>query len=244
MTKRIFGAAAALAIAVALPLAARQQSQQAQQGQQPPPQGQRPAMKPADIEARLAKLKAELGLDETQVAAIRKILENAGGPGMAGGPGGQGARGARGEQMNQRGGQRMGNPPAGGPPGGGMRGMGGGMMGGMMGGRIDREVEAVLKEAQIPKFRALRKAEQVDQNLSQLTRQLTLTPVQVAKIKPILAASIDKEAALMDVPEGGTPDFEIIRALRDKRDADISAVLTPEQKKIYDESRQQGFRRR
>lgn len=233
MAKKIIGTVVALAVLSVLPaLAAQQQTQQA-----PPP-----GMKAANVEARLAKWKAELGLDETQVAAIKKILENPGGPG---GPGGQGVRGGRGDRTPLRGGERMGNPPAGGFPAGGMRGgMGGMMMGGMMGGRVDREVEAVLKEAQVPKFRALRKAEQVDLNLSQLTRQLTITPAQAAKIKPILAASVDKETALMDVPEGETPDFEVIRALRDKRDADISALLTPEQKKIFQESRQQGLRRR
>jgi len=240
MMKKIFGAIVVLTFLAALPLSAQQTAQQAQQGQ-------RPAFKPVDVAARLAKWKAELGLDETQTAAIKKILESSPGPGMGGGPGGQGVRGGAGDQANVRGGQRMGDPAAGGPPGGVMRGgMGGGMMmGGMMGGRADREIEAVLKEAQIPKFRALRKAEQVDQNLAQLTRQLTLTPAQAAKIKPILAASIDKEAALMDVPEGETADFKALQALRDRRAADISAVLTPDQKKIYEESRQMGgFRRR
>ena len=239
MTKKISAALLALTVLATLTLAA---------GQPQARQGQPPLKKPANVEARLAKWKAELGLDDSQVAAIKKILQSAGGPGMGGGPGGQGVqgvRGGRGDRANARGGQRAGDPAAGAPPGGGMRGgMGGGMMmGGLMGGRVDREVEAVLKEAQIPKFRALRKSEQVDQNLNQLTRQLTLTPAQVAKIKPILAASVDKEAALMDIPEGENPDFEVIRALRDKRDADISAHLTPEQKKIFQESRQGGFRR-
>jgi Spy/CpxP family protein refolding chaperone len=239
MTQKIIGAIAALAFVACLPLAAQQQAQRTQQ----PPRGQRPAMKPANIDARVAKWKAELGLNDSQVASIKTILESAGGPGMGRGAGG---RGVQGDPANPRGGQRMGNPPTGGMPPGGMRGgMGGGMMvGGMMGGRADREIEAVLTEAQIPKFRALRKAEQVDQNLNQLTRQLALTPAQAAKIKPILAASIDKEASLMDVPEGENPDFEVIRALRERRDADISAVLTPEQKKIFEESRQGGFRRR
>jgi Spy/CpxP family protein refolding chaperone len=218
MKKKIVGAIIALAVLAALSLAAQQQ-----QTQQPQP----PMKKPANIEARLAKWKTALNLDETQVAAIKKILENTGGPGG---------------QTPPRGGERMGNPPAGGGMGGGaMRGG----MGGMMGGRIDREVEAVLKEAQIPKFRALRKTERVEQDLGQLTQQLTLSPAQAAKIKVILAASADKEAEFTSVPQGeGPPDFEAMQALRQKRDAEISALLTAEQKKIFEETRQQGPGRR
>ncbi|MDD8026356.1 MAG: hypothetical protein PHI34_07570 [Acidobacteriota bacterium] len=174
---------------------------------------QMPQQKPQDVAAKIKKWQAALNLTEKQAADIRQVLERTGGPG--------------GEQGPPPGGDEMGPPPGG---GGGMPPMG-------MGGRSDREVEALLTKDQAVKFRALRKTERVDEQLAQLTEQLKLTPDQAVKIKAVLAAADDREAGFRDSsPEDGPPDFEALMALQEKRNAEIMAVLTPAQKKIFEAS--------
>mgnify|MGYP001116853484 CR=1 FL=1 len=55
-----------------------------------------PILQMAHGEKQGGEQEAELGLDDSQATAIRKILETTGGPGPGVGPGGQGVQGARG----------------------------------------------------------------------------------------------------------------------------------------------------
>ena len=106
------------------------------------------AQKPEDPEARLKKLQAVLNLSAQQVSEIRRILQRSGGPDEMGPPPDEG----------------IGRPPM----DGGMPPMG----------MADREIERVLSPEQVEKFRVFQKNERLEQELTELTNRLRLTPEQ------------------------------------------------------------------
>lgn len=68
--------------------------------------------------------------------------------------------------------------------------------------------------------------------MAMLTQRLHLTPEQQAQIKPILEQEHVKMQALR---KQGTPDRAQFKALRQSFQAQIRAVLTPEQQAIFDQ---------
>lgn len=75
----------------------------------------------------------------------------------------------------------------------------------------------------------------VDDRLAALTKDLTLTAEQQAKIKPILQDQADKIKALMaDTTVAQADRRTKMKAIRDAANTAIKAVLTPEQSTKFD----------
>jgi hypothetical protein len=80
-------------------------------------------------------------------------------------------------------------------------------------------------------------AERAEQQITQLTTALTLTPDQVAKIRPILVKQYtDQSAVMAKMQQGG--DMAAVRtesqAVSAKAQTEIAALLTAAQKPVYE----------
>jgi hypothetical protein len=90
-------------------------------------------------------------------------------------------------------------------------------------------------------------ADRAAMQLTQLTEQLTLTPAQVVKIKPILLKQATDRQEMMAKAQGG--DMTAVRAqmttLNTAVQAQITALLTDAQKPLYEKAleaqRNRGF---
>ena len=84
-------------------------------------------------------------------------------------------------------------------------------------------------------------AGKADKDLADLTKTLTLTDDQQAKIKPILA---DESAKIRAGKKGSTASADDTKAankaIRDAANQQIRALLTPDQQKIFDASNKKG----
>lgn len=81
-------------------------------------------------------------------------------------------------------------------------------------------------------------ADRVAAQMTQLTEQLKLTPAQVAKIEPILLKQAADRQAMMAKAQGGdmTAMRAEMQAQNTKVQAQITALLTSEQKPLYEKA--------
>jgi len=128
--------------------------------------------------------------------------------------------------------------------------------GGMLGfrSRADSDIEAVLTDAQVTKYREYQRNQSFDMRIASLDERLKLTDDQKKKIRAILAVEADKtEKLYADMPEDREARREYFQQFRDIRDAtntEIEKVLTKKQQeehqKMQEELRERmrGGRRR
>ncbi len=76
-----------------------------------------------------------------------------------------------------------------------------------------------------------------EEQIAALKTSLSLTDAQVAKVKPIFAASAKTMDSLMNAGQAGGGDpstfFATFTKMNDVQSTKIKAILTPEQTKIY-----------
>ena len=173
------------------------------------------------VNLRIKELNNELNLNDKQEEQIGKIYTDLM-EGMA---------------------QRRGNRTA--PRGGGFDG---GFAGGFgRFGQIDSDIEAVLTNEQVKKYRAFNLKQQVDARMSNLDETLSLNDEQKAKIRKIVEHDIQKTNEIFaEMRESEADRQTIFDKLRDQREDTnkvIEAVLTSEQIEKYRSSMSMGRRR-
>jgi len=87
-------------------------------------------------------------------------------------------------------------------------------------------------------------AAKADKELASLTQTLSLTDDQQAKIKPILADESSKIRAAKKTAGSNTADKKAkSKAIREDAQKQISALLTPDQQKLYADSTRKGAKK-
>jgi hypothetical protein len=85
--------------------------------------------------------------------------------------------------------------------------------------------------------------ERLKMQVEQVKTALTLTDDQVTKVTAILAATAKRTDSLRTANQGGdrTAMMGMMKPISDSRDAQIKAVLTADQAKIFDEKKAELF---
>jgi Spy/CpxP family protein refolding chaperone len=118
-------------------------------------------------------------------------------------------------------------------------GQGGGRMGGF--GMLSPEVEKVLTPEQVKKYQSNLKKENIDRQLDRL-KDLNLTDAQKKKLTAIFEKQNETMRQNMEKMQGNQDPqarMDAFRKMREASDKEIMTVLTPDQKKKYEDMQQQ-----